>query len=86
MRSKLRGWGAARAAVVPLMVIGSYFACAWPTWLAYQAGASVPVLWVAGTVTIAACVAQVHSLTGFVAGRPVEQRSAEQLIEDRIPV
>jgi hypothetical protein len=81
MRSKLHGWGAARAAVVPFMVIGSYFACAWPTWLAYQAGASVPVLWAAGTVTIAACVAQVYALTGYVAGRSAEQPADPPLDE-----
>lgn len=85
MRSKLDGWGAARAAVVPFMVIGSYFACAWPTWLAYQAGAAVPVLWAAGTVTIAACVAQVYALTGYVAGRPVEQSLDAARVGDRIP-
>jgi hypothetical protein len=67
------------------MVIGSYFAVAWPTWLAYQAGASVPVLWAAGTVTIAACVGQVYALTGYVARRAVEQPADPPQVGDRIP-
>lgn len=81
MRSNLHGWGSARAAVVPFLVIGSYFAVAWPTWLAYQAGASAPVLWAAGTVTIAACMAMVYVLTGYVAGRSADQAASPERIE-----
>jgi hypothetical protein len=81
MRCNLHGWGSARAAVVPFLVIGSYFAVAWPTWLAYQAGASAPVLWAAGTVTIAACMAMVYVLTGYVAGRSADQAASPERIE-----
>jgi hypothetical protein len=85
MSSKLRGWGAMRAAVVPFMVIGSYFACAWPIWLAYQAGAPVPVLWAAGTITIAICIAQVYALTGYVAGQSSVHPGKTAQLEDKIP-
>jgi hypothetical protein len=68
MRPALPGWGAVRAAVVPFLNIGWYFACAWPTWLAYQAGAPVPVLWAAGTLTIAIAVTQIYLLAGYISG------------------
>jgi hypothetical protein len=70
MRTKLHGAGNLRAAAVPFVLIGSYFACAWPTWLAYQAGAPAPVLWIAGSITILACASQVYLLTGYVSQRP----------------
>lgn len=86
MRTKLRGWGVLRAAVVPFMVIGSYFAVAWPTWLSYQAGAPVPVMWIAGTITIALCIAQVYFLTGYVANQPAESSGPEARRDYRVPV
>jgi len=66
IRGKLQGWGVLRAALVPFLVIGWYFAAAWPTWFAYQAGASSPVLWAAGTLTIAICVTQIYLLAGYI--------------------
>lgn len=72
MRSRLQGWGVLRAAVIPFLLIGSYFSVAWPTWLAYQSSAPVPVLWVCGTITVAACAAQVYLLTGYVTRRCAE--------------
>ena len=55
-----------RAVAVPFLVIGWYFAAGWPTWFAYQAGAATPVLWAAGTLTIAICVTQIYLLAGYI--------------------
>lgn len=85
MRNSLHGWGVLRAAAVPFMTIGSYFACAWPTWLAFESDVSTPVYWVAGTITIALCIAQVYLLTGYVAGQPADQPGATTRLEDKIP-
>jgi hypothetical protein len=88
MKTKLHGRGILRAAVIPFVLIGSYFSVGWPTWLSYQAGAPVPVLWVAGTITIALCAAQIYVLTGYVtrrnAGRSALSTETERPTADAV--
>jgi hypothetical protein len=84
MRSKLQGWGALLGAVVPFLAIGWYFACAWPLWFGYQSGASTPVLWALGTLTIAIAVTQIYLLAGYVSSRPQPATTAS--VHSRIHV
>jgi hypothetical protein len=87
VQSKLHGWGVLRAAVVPFLAIGWYFACAWPLWFGYQAGASTPVLWALGTLTIAIAATQIYILAGYVSSRSEAQAQSAtaQVQADSLP-
>jgi hypothetical protein len=66
-RGRLRGRGALLAGVLPFTVIGWYFMGGWPLWLAMHADGSGPLIWVAGTLSIALSAIAVTVAAGTVA-------------------
>lgn len=70
----LRGRGVALTALLPLGIIGWYFASAWPTWTAMHADAPAGVIWAAATLTIA-----INAITVSVIADRVSRTTAQHV-------